>query len=182
MDDRLNILMNEYSELRDTERATRALLYQINVFSATIVSGLLIAITVYKIEIIALVSPLIFYLVGFLWSTESMRLLRVTAHIRLIEREVRKILGKPGTRMLKGFEDLAHPGNGIPFFLRYNSILVANALMYAILYLMFFYLLATTNYDVVLKIVLIVIYVIFGSVFWGFDALTNRRYLNPKGN
>jgi len=149
MGDRLQILMNEYSEVRASERATRSLLYQINAFTATIVSGLLIAISVYRIQPLALTAPLILCLVGFLWSPEALRLFRITAHVRLIERAGRRILGETGKDLPKGFEDQAHPATGIFFLLRHNNVFAATALMYAVFFLVFLLLLSISSYDMI---------------------------------
>jgi hypothetical protein len=180
MDDKLQVLLNEYSQLRESERATRSLLYTINMFAATIVFGLLVAITTYKITILVLVGPLIFFCVGFFWHSEAIRLLKLSAYIKNIEREVRRMLAVPGNEMLPGFESVVQTGNGVMFLLRNNNIIVVTTIMYGIFYLIFFYLLATSTYSLSLRVWSITLYMFFTGSFWGFDLWTNRRYLLPK--
>lgn len=177
MEQKLEILVNEYNQLRESERSIRGHLHQINGFAVAVVSGLLIGISVYKIGILALVGPLVFYFVGFFWSSEVLRLLRVLTRVRRVEREVQRVISSSGDSIRPGFEDEAHPGHGLLHLLRYSNMFIAGALFYGIFYLMFFYLLFQTNYGHSLKILLIAAYLFFGMIFWGFDLWTNRHYL-----
>lgn len=181
MSDALQVLLNEYNQLRESERSIRGHLHGVNSFAVAVVSGLLVGITVYKIQILALAGPLIFYLVGFLWSSDALRLLRVVEHCRALEREMRRLSSTPSERLLVGFEDARHAGFGVGHFVRYNSTILAAALFYGIFYVLFFYLLWNSEYSTGAKRWCVVAYVLFGGLFWGYDLWTNRRYLlRPK--
>jgi hypothetical protein len=137
MDESTQILLDEYKQVRDSERASRSLLLQINTLAIAVVSGLLLAIIQYKVEVIALFGPIIFYFVGFFYSAEALRLLSLVEYARRIERALR--IRHPA--LPAGFEDTMHPATGVAFLLRYNSgVAVAPACFYGIFYLLFFYL------------------------------------------
>lgn len=177
MDENTQVLLGEYAQVRDSERSSRSLLIRINTLAVAVVSGLLLAITQYEVQALVLVAPLIFYFVGFFYSAEALRLLRLVEHARRIERELRA----QSRNLLAGFEDTAHRGTGITFLLRYNSgVVVAPALFYCIFYLLFFYLLAVGEFPLRLKVVLIAIYSVFGGALWLYDLWTNRHYLLRK--
>jgi len=174
MDDRTQILLSEYAQVRDSERSSRNLLLRINTLAVGVVSGLLIAITQYKVEVLALVGPLIFYFVGFFYSAEALRLLRLVEHARRLERHLRA----ENRDIPAGLEDAAQPGTGFSFLLRYNGgTLIAPALFYGIFYLLFFYLLAESGYRSALKVGLIAAYLIVGGMLWFHDLWMNRHYL-----
>lgn len=179
MNDKFNLMITEYSQLRESERSTRSLLYRIDTFAVVIVSALLVAISVYKMTILVLAAPLIFYLVGFFWHSESMRLLRLSGHLSLLEQAMRKHLHASEGDIPAGFEESVREGSGWLFLMRNNNIIVATAILYGIFYLLFLYLLATSNYDASLRISLLIVYVLFGGAFWGYDLWNNRKYLVP---
>ncbi|MBI4560260.1 MAG: hypothetical protein HY706_21945 [Candidatus Hydrogenedentes bacterium] len=177
MDDATQILLSEYAQVRDSERSSRNLLVRINTLAVGVVSGLLIAITQYNVEVLALVGPLIFYFVGFFYSAEALRLLRLVEHARRLERQLRA----ENRSLAAGLEDAAHPGAGLLFLLRYNAgIVIAPALFYGIFYLLFFYFLAESGYPGPLKLALIAAYLLIGGILWFHDLWTNRHYLLRK--
>jgi len=182
--DELTILLAEYVQLRDSERSIRTSLYGINGFTMAAFSGLLVGITEYKVQALVLIGPMIIFLAGFLWSTESLRLIRIIEHLRGVERATRRIASKKPQTMFPGFEDRVQTGKGITYLMRRNSILAASALMYTVFYAVFFYLLIVSSYDKELKTILIVGYLTFGIIFWFVDLWAHREYirdsLSPK--
>ncbi len=180
MNDRLQVLMNEYTQLRESERENRNLLQRIDMFAIAIISGLLIAITNYNITILTLIAPIIVFLAGHLWSTESIRMLRLSAHIRKIEQEVRRILSNSGKDILLGYEDSVNTGTGPMYTLRNYNVMIITWILYSIFLILFFYLLAISPYNLILRIGLITFYVLLGGGFWGFTLWINRKYIWPK--
>ena len=182
--DELTILLTEYAQLRDSERNIRTSLYGINGFTIATFSGLLVGITEYKVQALVLIGPMIIFLAGFLWSTESLRLIRIIEHLREIERAMRRTLVKKSRVMLPGFEDRVQTGKGLTYFMRRNSALLASALMYSVFYAVFFYLLIASPYDQDLKTILVIGYLSFCAVFWLVDLWAHREYirdsLSPK--
>lgn len=172
MDERLQVHLHEYTQLKESERASRDLLYKINSFAAITTSGLFVAIMTYNIHILALAGPLIFYLLGYQCSFELLRLLRISHFIRETEREVRGILAQSGKPMAAGFQDQE----------RYRGLVVSCALLYLVFYLAFYYLLAQSPYSRGLKTGAVIFYILLGGVLWGYDLWTNRKYLFPKKN
>lgn len=174
MDESTQILLGEYAQVRDSERASRSLLLQINTLAIAVVSGLLLAITQYKVDVLVLFGPLVFYFVGFFYSAEALRLLSLVEYARRIERELR--VRRP--ELPAGFEDTVHRATGFAFLLRYNSgVAVAPACFYGIFYLLFFYLLAVSAYPLWLKLVIILLYTAFGAAFWSYNLWTGWQYL-----
>jgi MFS family permease len=182
--DELTILLAEYAQLRESERNIRTSLYGINGFTIATFSGLLVGITEYKVQALVLIGPMIIFLAGFLWSTESLRLIRIIEHLREIERAMRHILVKKSRGMLSGFEDRVQTGKGLTYFMRRNSTLLASALMYSVFYSVFLYLLIVSPYDQDLKTILVIGYLSFCAVFWLVDLWAHREYirdsLSPK--
>ena len=182
--DELTILLAEYAQLRDSERNTRTSLYGINGFTIATFSGLLVGITEYEVQALVLIGPMIIFLAGFLWSTESLRLVRIIEHLRGIERAMRRIAVKEPDDMFPGFEDRVQAGKGLTYIMRRNSSLIASALMYSVFYAVFFYLLIISPYEKGLKTILAVGYLLFCAVFWLVDLWAHREYirgsLSPK--
>lgn len=180
MNDKFDLMITEYSQLRESERSTRSLLYRINTFAVVTISALLVAISVYEIMILVLAAPLIFYLVGFLWSSESIRLLKLSAHLSLLEQAMRKHLHASEGDIPAGFEESVRGRGGLLFLMRCNNITVATAILYGIFYFLFLCLLTTSSYDIRLRVPLFVIYLLFAGAFWGYDVRNNRKYLVPR--
>ncbi len=169
MDERLYVLLSEYTEFKHSERASRDHLYKINTLAAAITSGLFVSIITYNVSILALIAPIVIYLVGFLYSTESLRLLRLSAHIREIELAVRSLLAESGKTIPASFENRE----------RYRSLVATSASIYFVIYLVFLYLLLISPYSRRLRIGLIVLYALLNAGVWGYDLWTNRKYMFP---
>ena len=169
MDERLHVLLSEYSEFKHSERSSRDHLYKINTLAAAVTSGLFVAIITYNVSVLALIAPIVIYLVGFLYSTESLRLLRLSAHIREIELAVRALLAESGKTIPPSFENRE----------RYRSFVATSASMYLVIYLVFFYLLLISPYSKRTRIGLTVLYALLNASVWGYDLWTNRKYMFP---
>lgn len=179
VDIKVNILLTEYAQSRESERTSRGHLYTINAFAAFVVSGLIVGIKQFDVELLTLVSPVVVYLIGFMYSSESLRIHRIVAHLKTLEEEVRKLIPEGGGSMPKGFETATLEG-GFLSMMRFSAITLVSAAFYAVFYALSFYLLATSVYDTSLKIGLIMGYLISGLSFWAFDLWINRDYLFQK--
>jgi len=172
----LEILLAEYGQLRESERATRAHLQATNGFAVGVVSALLIGIVQYKLNVVSLLAPLVLYLVGFQWSSDALRLLRLTEHCRIIERAVRTYLDDASSIPL-GFEDARQPGYGIGHLFKYQNSYMAAALFYGIFYAVFFYFLMSSASAAVIRYTLLATYLVSGAAFWGWDLFHHWKYL-----
>jgi hypothetical protein len=172
----VEILLAEYSEMRQAERALRAQLYVINGFALAVASGLFIGVTTYRLEPLALLSPFIWYLVGYQWSSDALRLSRVIEHCRSIERELRLRVNSTPPLPL-GFEDARHPGHGLAHLIRFQNFYGGAAAFYGIFFALFFYLMLQSPYVNSLKYSLMALCLLVGGVIWCLDLWRNRTYL-----
>jgi hypothetical protein len=169
-DERLQVLLAEYAQFKASERASRDHLYKINTLAAAVTSGLFVAIINYQLSTLTLIAPFVIYLVGFLYSTESLRLLRLSAHIKDIELAVRSVLAESGKSIPQSFEDRE----------RYRSLVATSASIYCVVWLLFMYLLVINPYDKYLRIGLLISYSVVGLSTWAYDLWTNRKYMFPN--
>jgi hypothetical protein len=176
MEAETEILLAEYAQIRESERAARTLLQTTNGFAVAVVSGLLLGIIQYKVAFISLLAPLILYLVGFQWSSEALRLLRLTEHCRTLERALRRSV-HAGSSLPLGFEDSHQPGYGMLHLFKFHNIYMAAALFYGIFYAVFFYFLLASAAPMRVRYVLFAAYLVAGGAFWGWDLWHHRMYL-----
>ncbi len=169
-DERLRVLLAEYAQFKESERASRDHLYKINTLAAAVTSGLFVAIINYKLSNLTLIAPFVIYLLGFLYSTESLRLLRLSAHIREIELAVRSELSESEKSIPASFESRE----------RYRSLVATSASIYSVVWFLFLYLLITNPYNKYLRVGLLISYGLIGLGTWTYDLWTNRKYMFPK--
>jgi hypothetical protein len=176
LENSLNILLTEYSQLRDSERSARVNLHTINGFAAVVVSGLIVGIVQFKVAPLALIGPLLVFFIGFMYSAEALRVLRIVDHIRRLEVAIRA-LAPEGDALPDGFETSTMREDQRIGFLHDSAITIVSAAFYAVFYLAFFYILKISPYPANLKIGLSAGYLIFGLLLWFSDLYINRRYL-----
>ena len=100
----VQVLLVEYSELRQSERALRSQLQVIGGFTVTVLFGMFVGVETYKMQPLVLAAPAVLYLLGYQCHSDAMRMLRIVAHCRTIERHMRTRVGAEST-LPKGFED-----------------------------------------------------------------------------
>lgn len=175
MQQAVRLLLAEASDLRAALLATRSLLYRIDLLALSVASGLAVGIYVYKVDEFKLFGPFLMYLVGFLWSTESFRLLKLRDHIRRLEIEAREML--EGSQLPAGFETRTRGKAGLLFPLRNESISLPTALLVGTLFAFSLYLLTTSNASAGVRYGMLAFYLVFGAVFWIYDVWGNFELL-----
>jgi len=176
----LNILLTEYSQLRESERSGRGNLQTINGFAAVVVSSLIVGIEKFEVKQLVLVGPLLVFLIGFMYSSEALRVLRLSDYIARLEKSLRS-LSPDGSTLPAGFETSGVREGHTVNFLHDSALTIVSAAFYGVFYLAFFVLLWRSGYPETLKISLIVGYSVFGAVLWLTDLYVNRRYLWGRG-
>jgi hypothetical protein len=176
----LNILLAEYAQLRESERSARGNLQTINGFATVVVSSVIVGIYKFKVEPLVLVGPLLVFLIGFMYSSEALRVLRLADYITRLEKALRT-LSPEGNTLPAGFETSGEREGKTVNFLHDSAITIVSAAFYGVFYLAFFVLLWRSGYPETLKISLIAGYSVFGAVLWLTDLYINRRYLWGRG-
>lgn len=175
MQQKVELLITEARDLRSALQSTRSTLYRIDVLALSVASGLAVGIYAYRVEQFKLFGPFLLYLVGFLWSTESLRLLRLRDHVRSLELKARELLREP--ELPPGFETATRGKPGVLFTLRHESLSLSNVLLIGTMFAFSLYLLATSKFSAGLRFGLLGFYLTFGASFWLFDIWNSFKFL-----
>ena len=89
----VQVLLVEYSELRQLERALRAQLHVLGGFTVTVLFGMFISLETYRMQSLVLAAPAVLYLLGYQCHSDAMRMFRIVGHCRTIERHIRRRVG-----------------------------------------------------------------------------------------
>ena len=175
----VEVLLAEYSELRQSERALRAQLHVISGFALTVMVGLFVGIGTYKLQPLALVAPLALYLIGYQCHSDALRMLRMVAHCRTIERNIRqRVVAEPP--LPAGFEDATLPGYGLRRFFYYANSFAGGAIFYGIAYYVSFCMLFSSSYSALVRYGLGISYIVMGGTIWFLDVRANWHFIVPR--
>jgi len=177
----LNILLTEYAQLRESERSARGNLQTINGFATVVVSSVIVGIYKFDVEPLVLVGPLLVFLIGFMYSSEALRVLRLADYITRLEKALRQ-LSPDGSSLPVGFETSGEWEGQAVNFLHDSAITIVSAVFYAVFYLAFFVLLWKSSYPESLRIGLLAGYIFIGCLLWFSDLYINRKYLWGRGD
>jgi hypothetical protein len=123
----IQVLLAEYSELRQSERAVRSQLHVLGGFTVTVLFGMFVGVETYKMQPLVLAAPAVLYLLGYQCHSDAMLMFRIVSHCRTIERYIRKRVGAEST-LPKGFEDAIPLAQGVHRTFYYANSFVGGAI------------------------------------------------------
>ena len=175
----VQVLLVEYSELRQSERALRSQLHVIGGFTVTVLFGMFVGVETYKMQPLVIAAPAVLYLLGYQCHSDAMRMLRIVAHCRTIERHIRTRVGAEST-LPKGFEDATPLAHGFQRTFYYANSFVGGAVFYGIIYFISFYMLFSSSYTASLRYGLGICYIGVGAIIWLLDLRANWHFIVPR--
>ena len=134
--------------------------------------------TTYKMQPLVLAAPAVLYLLGYQCHSDAMRMFRIVAHCRTIERHIRKRV-EAESPLPAGFEDATPPGRGLRRTFYYANSFVGGAIFYGIVYSISFYMLFSSSYSSTVRYGLGMSYIVMGATIWLLDLRANWHFIVP---
>lgn len=159
----------EYEQLCQSERSARDRLFGIYNFSAIVLAGLFLARYQFQMEFAVLIAPFILYVCGFMYSSEALRLLRITDRLSSVEQQMAGMSEEPGSFFKAELSSR----------MRFFSITAIAGFFYGVFWLASLALLWVSQYPEVLRVALLASSVVLGGIVWGIDLWLNRKFI-PK--